>query len=321
MIGKFKGTVVANQRAHVTTLQVSAVRQDEDNRTQILANWSAAQAWFLANATREGQSPLSVLTRGQRIRLFAAHCEAQAVTPDQVNQSHIKAYVDKCLKEKLSHFTVNGRLRVIKTFFAEGVAEGLFTVNPATGVKKLREATNTVVPLSAVQVSALLKIFNKTDWVELRDSTIVSLFLDTGLRIQEGLQSRVDDLKLSEGALFIPPEHGKGNKARTVYFGKQTAAALSFWLAKRGVETPILFPGVYVDASGNYGSLTTRAFAKRLTKYGTKAGIKHIHPHMLRLFMVAPLFFGSSSPSMIVPSTTMVVNFNKIASLPSRVGG
>jgi len=279
LVGQFKQS---KQRATITTLPVTTKSHLAEQAIPIQNDWKAAGAWFLDNAKREGQSPLSVRTREQRLHLFIWWAQAKGLDPIDVKQAHVKNYIDQCLADGVSHFTVNGRLRVLKTFYTEGIRDGYFLLNPATGVRKLKEATNTVVPLTTQQVTALLGVFNRSDWVELRDATIITLLLDTGLRIQEALQARVQDLRLEDNALFIPPEHAKGAKARTVYFGRKTGEIIKTWLDKRGVDTAILFPSVYVDASGNYESLTTRAFAKRLTKYGEKAKITHIHPHMLR---------------------------------------
>ena len=137
MVGQFK---TAKQRATVTTLPVVARDNLADERAQIQNNWELAGAWFLANAKREGQSPLSVKTRKQRLHLLSVWAMANELNPIAVKQVHIKKYIDKYLADDVSHFTVSGRLRVLKTFYTEGIRDGHFPYNPATGIKKLKEA-------------------------------------------------------------------------------------------------------------------------------------------------------------------------------------
>ena len=282
MRGQFKTSAGGRTRASITTLPVVGTGAATEHKEDVFGNWSDAQDWFLANARRAGQKPGSIETRRQRFANFAEWCEKKGLRPGTVSGKDFKEYVDYCLDSKLSKFTINGRIRVLRTFFNEGIAEGLFTSNPATSVKKLKEPTNAVIPLTEEEVQALLSVFNLRDWVELRDYVITVVMLDTGTRITECLNAKIDHLNLKEGALWIPPEHGKGGKGRTVYFGQAAGLLIRDWLAKRGTETDWVFPSVYLDLTGNYHPLHRRAFWKRLEHYATKAGIAHIHPHQLR---------------------------------------
>ena len=137
------------------------------------------------------------------------------------------------------------------------------------------------MPLGPREVQALLSVFDLTSWPEIRDYTIFCLMLETGLRTTECISARVQDLNLLDGALFVPPEHAKGRKARSVYFGERMAGILQDWLDKRGVDCECLFPSVYLDLSGDYRPLTRKAFEKRLARYSKRSGVP-VHAHQLR---------------------------------------
>ncbi|WP_367306288.1 tyrosine-type recombinase/integrase [Alicyclobacillus acidocaldarius] len=275
--GQFKARVRAD-----ATRQPVPIDSPTSRKEQIRMSWLAAVDWFLANARRAGHKPGSIETRRQRIQAFADWCIARNLPPAYVTPEDIQNFVDHCLNINLSVFTINGRLRVLKTFYSEGVAEGIFLSNPADGVRRLREPTNAVLPVSEDHVQKLLAVFDKRQWVEFRDLAITVLVLDTGLRIREALLAKVEDLDLREGALWVPPVHAKGGKGRTVYFGQATRELLSEWLRKRGVGSDLLFPSVYLDVSGAYHPLSRHAYWKRLAQYAERAGVPHIHPHQLR---------------------------------------
>ena len=279
MRGKFKASTARGARSIITTLPI-AIQYADDDPTLVKTNWDAAMAWFLANATRAGHSPASIDVRRQRFLAFSRW--ADGLTPESVTIQHVKQFVDYCQSLDNSNFTINGKLRVIKTFYNEAMADDLLPSNPAANVRRLREAINTVIPLTTAEVKSLLSSFRLNDWVELRDYLITVLILDSGLRATEALRIKVEDVRVAEGAVFIPPANAKGAKARTVYVGQATVRLIKEWMEKRGTPCDWLFPAVYVDIAGDYTPLTRKAYYKRLAKYGAKAGIQHIHPHQLR---------------------------------------
>lgn len=281
MTFRFNEPVGKRIRANVTALPIQRSLAMDEDRTLILNDWQEARTWFLANARREGQSPRSIETRGDRLDAFAQWANSQGLLPVDVTQKHVRTFIDYSLDKCLSNFTINGRLRVLKTFYNELVAEGLYDHNPAETVHRLKEDVNTVIPLSEGDVRALLSTFRLDDWVEFRDYAITAIILDCGLRATEALRISTEDLHLTEGGIFIPTTNAKGGRARTVYVGSSTVRLIEEWLDRRGTPTNWLFPSVYLDISGNYAPLTRKAYYRRLVKYGQMAGIK-IHPHQLR---------------------------------------
>lgn len=236
MRGQFKSAVTKKVRASVTTLPVSQATVPDGDRTQMFTNWQDAATWYLANARRQGHSPASINVRGQRFRSFAQWANQQGLSPSEIENSHVKLFVDYCQKLKLSNFTINGKLRVLKTFYNELTSDGLYAFNPASPVRRLREPINTVIPLTSDEIKALLAVFRLTDWVELRDFCITTIILDCGLRATEALNIKEDDLHLNEGAIFILSSNAKGGKARTVFIGASTTRLIKEWLAKRGTQ-------------------------------------------------------------------------------------
>ena len=68
------------------------------------------------------------------------------------------------------------------------------------------------------EVERLLRIFDKSYFSEHRDSTIILLLLDLGMRIGECLKISTDDLDMNERTVYLPAENTKGRKGRYVFF-------------------------------------------------------------------------------------------------------
>ena len=119
-------------------------------------------------------------------------------------------------------------------------------------------------------------------WTNIRDVALIQLLASSGLRIDEALSLKPDDIDWSEAprvSLFVA--HGKGDKSRTVALGVQAQPAVKRWLetdvsAAFGPDAP-LFP----SASGS--KLDDSQVRRLFRRLGKKAGItKRVHPHGLR---------------------------------------
>lgn len=128
------------------------------------------------------------------------------------------------------------------------------------------------------------KLFNdRLMWKarRVRNLTIFSLFLDTGLRASELVNAELDNLHMEERYLQI---FGKGRKWRKVIFSKSTAANLAEWLEIRKNYSCLGVRTVFISIGGKtpgekltrWGILTT---LKRICRH---AGIDGVSPHALR---------------------------------------
>jgi integrase len=84
-------------------------------------------------------------------------------------------------------------------------------------------------PLDPVSIEDVKKLISVSDT---RDKAIFLTLLDTGLRAAELLALNVEDVNLITGCILV--EHGKGDKVRTVYIGRQTRKALRKYIDHTG---------------------------------------------------------------------------------------
>ena len=124
------------------------------------------------------------------------------------------------------------RTSAVKTVTAWATRRGLLTTDPASRlqVPKAKRTLPAVLRQDqalAAMAAAVLGA-EQRDPIALRDRLIVELLYATGIRVSELCGLDVDDVDTGRNLLRVL---GKGNKQRTVPFGRPALAAIKDWLA------------------------------------------------------------------------------------------
>jgi integrase len=126
------------------------------------------------------------------------------------------------------------------------------------------------------QLRRLLKVCDGRDFLHRRDTAIVRLFIDTGIRLSECAGLKLEDVDLDMGIAAVM---GKGRRQRTVALGKKTIAAIDRYLRERArhryADNPMLW-------LGQNGPLGTDGMYVLIKRRGEQARLGSIHPHQLR---------------------------------------
>ena len=136
--------------------------------------------------------------------------------------------------------------------------------------------------LTKPEIEALLAAPDQSTWSGRRDSTLLSLAIQTGLRVSELIGLTCKDIVLDSGAHVRCK--GKGRKERCTPLSKELVATLRSWLRERsGQPDDPLFP----NARG--GFLSRDGVEYLLAKHVAVAGKqcpsiqkKRVSPHVLR---------------------------------------
>ena len=136
-----------------------------------------------------------------------------------------------------------------------------------------------VQPFTIPQVASLLAASHKSRYPK-RDEAILLLLLDTCVRVSELCELRMKDMDFIEGSARI---HGKGDKYRTVCFGRRDARALRSYLRydDRSSSDPVFTAERRLDTGAK---LTRWGIAQIIERLGKKAGITRARcsPHTFR---------------------------------------
>ena len=145
------------------------------------------------------------------------------------------------------------------------------------------ESDSAYVRLTPKQANELIQLPDRTKLAGLRDAALIGLALATGLRADELLSLKIDDLYHKLGgkdAIFV--REGKGRKQRLVPYGAHSTVLqlVHKWMNVAGVKSGFVFRAVTRSGKLHGKSLTVRAFEYRLNLYTVDGLI--VTPHDLR---------------------------------------
>ncbi len=109
-----------------------------------------------------------------------------------------------------------------------------------------------------------------------RDTAIIRLFLDTGMRLAELANLALTDIDLDQGVAIVM---GKGRRPRSCPFGAKAAQAVDRYLRSRDGHRLAALPHLWLT---RFGGMTDSAVAQMVKRRGVQAGITGLHPHVLR---------------------------------------
>jgi site-specific recombinase XerD len=219
---------------------------------------------YLFHLRARNLSPKTIKATEEYLRLFLHRHD-----PLTVSKRDIELYLGE-LAERCKPSTVWTAWRHLKGFFIWLLAEGDITSNPMETVRKPIVPPTEIAVLTADEVRRLLATCKGNTPEDRRDLALLSVMLDTGLRLTEVACLSPDDVG-DDNTLRI---FGKGRKWRTVALGNSSSLALSRWLRILPTEASSIWTGVK-------GPLTATGIRKVIQRRGRAAGLD-IHPHQLR---------------------------------------
>jgi integrase/recombinase XerC len=192
------------------------------------------------------------------------------------NTSTVRSWMVSLLEQGLSKRSVNRKLAALRTFFKWLRKDGKLVENPMTRIQGPKGEKRLPVfvkeaELDPQKVNALFS----SDFEGLRNSLIVELFYQTGMRLSELI-----DLKDTAVTQQYIKVLGKRNKERLIPIAPELLQKINqYRVAKRalGLEHPNLL--LRINGQALYAQLVYRLVKEVL---GTLSGVEKRSPHVLR---------------------------------------
>jgi integrase/recombinase XerD len=251
------------------------------------------QAYFTERLMRQRQASshtIAAYRDGIRILLsFAA--KSTGKPPSQLDMGDlgaplVAAFLDHLERERgNSTRTRNARLAAIHSLFRFASLhhpDHAGDIARVLAIPSKRERKTDLTFLDAEETEALLAAPNLNTWTGRRDHALLTLAVQTGLRVSELAALTNADLHLGTGPHVAC--HGKGRKDRITPLTTTTVSILRVWVLERdGLPADPLFP----TRKGQ--SLSRDAIAERVALYAERAAQtcptlseKEVTPHVLR---------------------------------------
>jgi integrase len=235
------------------------------------SQWQSVTDSFLLFKRVSGMSPRTI--RDYETYLYAFFRQFPNALDPKESRSCVLAY----LSGVMAPATYNLRRAYLRSFWNWLVSEGIATRNPIDGLPS-RKAEPRIVRTDIEDIRKALDSLPSDTWNGLRDTALLLLQMDTGIRPGEALSLLASDVSIQGRTVNVRAAIAKTRTARVLPISDATAGAIDKLLRVRPGEwkTSPLFctsAGTPLDAKGWY---------HRLGWICRKAGVPNISPYDLR---------------------------------------
>ena len=211
----------------------------------------------------------------------------EELSPNNITPIDLREYRQYLLAiSGKSAATFNRHLAAIRSYTNWGVHSGLLAYNPIQGIKGVKTTSKQnvrwlnrkeqLVLLRKAEEALLIAKTEPSRRMAIRDQSILILMLNTGLRLEEVTELKMDDIDLSErkGSLLV--RKGKGLRSRTIPLNHDARQAVLSWYSFRQ-------DGEYNEVFlSSHGKPLARRSIQHIFERFAKATHLDLSPHTLR---------------------------------------
>jgi site-specific recombinase XerD len=228
---------------------------------------------FARSLRARNRSPKTISSYLEAVRLLSKHANGRDLV--SLRRSDIEIFI----ADQLEHHrptTAAVRFRSIQQFYRWALEEELIQASPMTGLRPPAIPEEPVPVLDEAALGRLLASMNSRSFDDRRDTAIVRLFLDTGMRSSELASLSVTDIDLDQDVAVVL---GKGHRPRACPFGDKTGQAIERYLRERSKHSLARSRALWLGARG---VMTDNGIRQMLRRRAKQAGLDHLHPHVFR---------------------------------------
>lgn len=247
----------------------------------------AARASYTRHLRAENKRPRTIETYLAALDLFRRYLGEQGMptTVAAIRREHIEAWIVAMQDAGQRPASVSVRYRGLQGFWHWLVSEGEIRESPMARMRPPAVPEEPPQVIREDDLRRLLKVCEGSGFEERRDTAIIRLLMDTGMRRGElvGLRGSVTPSGTVQGDLDfdnnVAVVEGKGGRPRACPFGSRTARALDRYLRVRSRH-----PYARLDALwlGKKGALSANGLLQVIRRRGHQAGLPRLYTHLFR---------------------------------------
>lgn len=212
------------------------------------------------------------------------HKELNMITSDDVVYFLAKYPYTKT--PNVSRCTMDSKRRYLSAVFSLLKKHKKIAENPMDMVEQIKYRSKLKQPLAIKEIDDIKRVISneKNNMIKKRNSAILQLFLDSGLRVSELSSVNISDINFYRKEIKVL---GKGNKERIVLFSDDTLNEIEEYLKYRNIR--IINNKVECDLDeplflnkANTRRLESSGVQNMLKTLRKPSGIHRLHCHLLR---------------------------------------
>jgi site-specific recombinase XerD len=234
---------------------------------------------FVDHLRDRGRSEATVIAYKKDIEQLVDHLFKKGVNQvNEIDLEHLQDFMDKLAAKEYTPKSISRKTNSTKTFFRYLMAEGHITSNAADDLKHPKVEIKAPRILSRQEYGALRDVARDDS----RTYAIIEVLLQTGVRISELSQIKVEDVEIKgkTGVLHVPDR--PGHPARDIPLNKSAVQAIKDYLKDRyDLDSEYLF----ITKTGR--PMLVRNIRATIDRYFKNAGIHDAKVNDMRHTFVA----------------------------------
>ncbi|MGF6950554.1 integrase/recombinase XerD [Neobacillus sp. B4I6] len=161
----------------------------------------------------------------------------------EIGKAHLKKFIIHEQKRGIKAVSINLRLKHLKSMFLYAIEEGYMEKNPVDSISLLKQEKPLIMAYSESHINKLLDSIKGKGFMPIRNKTIITLLVETGLRNSELCSIKLSDISTNSIKIL-----GKGSKWRVVPITQELQLQLIRYMRVRErylnvnkQESPFLF--------------------------------------------------------------------------------
>lgn len=242
-----------------------------------------AASWTLT-LEADGYSANTVRAYRAALASLAAWLAEQApgTGPADLTRDHIRGWLVH-VRATRSSASARGWFAGVRHFARWMLAEGEAAQDATAGIKTPAPGDPATPVLSADDLRALLATCTGNDFTARRDTAIILLFADGGLRLAELAGLRMADVHLGDRMVYVAGKSSRrsGPRHRAVPLGVKAARALDRYQRERRRHPFADSEAFWLGARGR-PTLSADGITRLIKRRAAHAGLHGVHPHVFR---------------------------------------
>ncbi|CCH29342.1 Phage integrase family site specific recombinase [Saccharothrix espanaensis DSM 44229] len=205
-------------------------------------------------------------------------CVAAAEDPVEVRRGHVELFQVWMIESRSAATALNKHKGLQQFFKWLWLDEEEIERSPMERVRQPKVTRRLIPVIRDEDTGRVLATCKGKEFVHLRDEAIIRLYYNTGARLSEVGDLRLEDVDLDRDTVVY---RGKGGKERRVRFGPRTGRALSRYLRARDRHVAAGLPDLWLAERGRR-ALAPNGIKLMLKRRGRAAGVAGVHAHRWR---------------------------------------
>lgn len=198
----------------------------------------------------------------------------------KINIDMIRNYLKYLDSLKYKKNSISKNLSSLRSYYKFLTEEKVVLNNPFKNISNPKKDKKLPDFLNYEEINKLFDSADTTTPLGLRNRCILELLYDTGIRVSELVNLKINDIEFDKKIINIL---GKGKKERIVYYGDYLQEVLGKYINDSRKYLLNNKLSEYLILNNNGSKITTRGVEYIIDKMVNEAAIKHkISPHVLR---------------------------------------